>query len=77
MSTEPLAPRYQKCADAAARKAAILAEEIEWQLKSGQGWWTAMKAVGYTNPESLSRRLYRSGRHDLAAVFKIDEEEAA
>jgi len=55
----------------AADKKAILCEEIEWQLRCGQGWWQAMRAVGYTNPESLARRLTRAGRHDLAATFDV------
>lgn len=55
----------------AAAKKAALCEEIEWQLKCGQGWWQAMKAVGYTNPGSLCRRLTRAGRPDLAAVFDL------
>lgn len=53
----------------AKEKQAALCEEVEWQLKCGQGWWQAMHAVGYTNPESLVRRLQRAGRHDLAATF--------
>jgi hypothetical protein len=37
MSDQPM-NRFEKMADTAARKNMILAEEIEWQLKSGQGW---------------------------------------
>lgn len=57
-----------------ADKKAVLCEEIEWQLKCGQGWWQAMKAVGYTNAESLARRLNRAGRPDLAATFDTRRE---
>lgn len=53
----------------AAARALILCEEVEWQLKLGQGWWQAMRAVGYTNPLSLASRLRRAGRYDLASVF--------
>ena len=56
-----------------AAKRAVLCEEIEWQLRCGQGWWQAMKAVGYTNPQSLRRHLFRAGRHDLAATFDITD----
>lgn len=49
---------------------AELAAEIDWQLSCGQGWGTAMKAVGYTNQNTLARRLQRGGRSDLAAVFE-------
>jgi hypothetical protein len=72
MSDQPLT-RHEKFSVTAARKNLILAEEIEWQLKSGQGWGQAMKAVGYTNPYSLSRRLCRAGRYDLAVIFDIKD----
>lgn len=55
-----------------ADKQRILCEEIEWQLKCGQGWWQAMTVVGYTNERTLARRLHRAGRPDLAAVFEQD-----
>jgi len=54
----------------------ILTEEIDWQLRLGQGWGAAMKAVGYTNAETLSRRLHRAGRPDLAAIFEIRDRAA-
>jgi hypothetical protein len=56
---------------------AEIAQEIDWQLSCGQGWGQAMKAVGYTNPITLARRLQRNGRNDLANIFESPDREAA
>jgi len=57
--------------------AAEIAQEIDWQLSCGQGWGTAMHAVGYTNPTHLARRLHRAGRLDLATIFESPDRKAA
>jgi hypothetical protein len=54
-----------------------IAQEIDWQLSCGQGWGQAMRAVGYTNPITLARRLQRNGRLDLANIFESPDREAA
>jgi hypothetical protein len=53
-----------------------IVQEIDWQLSCGQGWGTAMHAVGYTSTASLARRLNRAGRNDLASIFEYPGEAA-
>lgn len=59
----PGAPRTPKATPA------DLAEDLEWLLGCGVSVTETARRVGYANPRSLSRRLYRVGRPDLAAIF--------
>lgn len=51
-----------------AREALI--SEIEFQLDAGASAKLLPARLGYENPESLTRRLYRAGRPDLAKLFE-------
>lgn len=59
------------------REREFLAHEVEFLLSSGESVTEVVKALGYSKPGSLARRLYRHGRNDLANLFTQAERRAA
>lgn len=53
-----------------------VAEEAEWLARTGVGWEDAAARLGYTDPESLERALYRAGRQDLITRLKLQRRAA-
>lgn len=53
------------------RRKQALCEEVEWWLASNAGWGPMLQSLGYPDPETLSRKLYRWGRRDLARRIEI------
>ena len=57
-----------------AQREALVAE-VEFLLRSGERREAIPGRLGYSNPESLERRLHRAGRHDLAAALHVNTEQ--
>ena len=51
-------------------KASAFIEDVEWLLDGGESPQEVATRLGYSKLSSLSRRLHRHGRHDLAALFE-------
>lgn len=51
------------------RSMADVIEDAEWLAETGENLEAAAKRLGYANPDSFTRSLYRAGRGDLCARF--------